>query len=315
MKFIRNRRLVGTCLVLVVGLVGSSTTASHAAAKPKKLRIAFSPIALAVPALKGLSEGIKGVGAGQGWDVTVLDPNFDPAKQAQQLTQLITAKKIDAAWAISIKPGAMKQVARLAQKKKVGLILNGVPEDYGFTGLQKGLTFANIAYSKYGTEVGKAMAECVTTKMSGKAEIIVLPSSEGSAGKEETDKAMLAELTKVPGIKVVATEIVKDRPEAQTKVGQVLQAVPTANAVMATNDEGSLGALGAFAAANKPAPCVVGGGGNDEVLAAQKEGKMFAVVALQFEADLMQNIGELGRLMGSPGSQGKQLEVPLKVIK
>jgi ABC-type sugar transport system substrate-binding protein len=45
---------------------------------------------------------------------------------------------------------------------------------------------------------------------------------------------------------------------------------------MGQNDEGSLGALGAFAAAGKELPCLTETGGNDEVLAAVKDGKIYA---------------------------------------
>jgi ribose transport system substrate-binding protein len=312
---ISNTRRIATGCVALLTVAAITGGSAATAATAKKKRIAFSPLSLAIPALKGLSEGVKGVGASKGYDVTVLDPNFDPSKQAQQLTQLITAKKIDAAWVISVNPGAMKAVARLAQKKKVGLVLNGVPADYGFTGLQKGLTFANIDYKEYGSAIGSATADCITSKLGGNAQVIFMTSTPGTAGKEEQEREILAGLAKATGAKIVATEISKDRAEAQTKIAQILQANPDANAVISANDEGSLGALGAFAAANKKITCLVGGGGTDEVLAAQKDGRIFAVAALQFEADLFQTIDELGRLMKTPGATGKQLKVPLKVIK
>jgi ribose transport system substrate-binding protein len=312
---INPRRIAVGCAALITAAALTTAMPSAHAATAKKKRIAFSPLSLSVPALKGLSEGVKGVGASKGLDVTVLDPNFDPNKQAQQLTQLITAKKIDAAWVISVNPGAMKAVVRLAQKKKVALVLNGVPEDYGFTGLQKGLTFANIKYAEFGGALGSTAAECITSKLSGKGQVIFLTSAPGTAGKEENDRAVTTALAALPGVKIVATEPIKDRSEAQTKVGQILQANPDANVVIASADEGGLGALGAFAAANKTATCVIDGGGNAEVLDAQKAGKIFAVAALQFDADLFQTIEELGRLMAKPGSTGQQLSVPLKIVK
>ena len=50
-----------------------------------------------------------------------------------------------------------------------------------------------------------------------------------------------------------------------------------------------LGALGAFAAAGKELPCLVETGGNDEVLKAVEDGKIYASVALQFEEDMKQS--------------------------
>jgi ABC-type sugar transport system substrate-binding protein len=83
---------------------------------------------------------------------------------------------------------------------------------------------------------------------------------------------------------------------------------------MATNDEGGLGALGAYKAAGKSADCVVDFGGNDEVLADVKSGQIYGVGALQFQADMLQTLASVGRMLKHPTALGKQLEVPLKII-
>ena len=56
----------------------------HGSTLPKTL--VFSPLSLAPPALKGLSEGVKGYAGSKGWDVIVQDPNFD-ADQAGPAVQ------------------------------------------------------------------------------------------------------------------------------------------------------------------------------------------------------------------------------------
>src|SRR6188508_2912969 len=48
--------------------------------------IAFSPIALSIPAMKGLSEGVTHYGEEQGYKVIVQDPSLDPQKQVTDLT-------------------------------------------------------------------------------------------------------------------------------------------------------------------------------------------------------------------------------------
>ena len=72
---------------------------------------------------------------------------------------------------------------------------------------------------------------------------------------------------------------------------------------MAANDEGALGALGAFDAAGKKLPCLAEFGGNDEVLADVKEGKIYASVALQFAADMTQSFDTLVEDAGRPEGQ------------
>ena len=277
-----------------------------------KKTIAFSPLALSIPALKGLSEGVQGVGGSMGYDVIILDPNFDPTKQAQQLNELITTGRTNAAWVISVNPGAMAEVVQNAQEKEVVLVLNGVPEDYGFSGMQAGVTFARINYEKFGGTVGELLGQCINEKLDGSANVIFLQSAEGTAGKQEIEEAMQGKLAELaPNAEIVATAIVNERAEGQNTVSQLLQAHPDANAVMTTNDEGGLGALGAFKAAGVEIPCLVDAGGNEEVLAAVESGEMYGAAALDFQGDLMQTFEAVATMLGDPSAPGAQLEVPV----
>jgi ABC-type sugar transport system substrate-binding protein len=83
---------------------------------------------------------------------------------------------------------------------------------------------------------------------------------------------------------------------------------------MSTTDEAALGAIGAFASAGKTLKCNVDFGGNDEVLSDVKSGKMFASVALQFQADMAQSFDTLAKMQADPTAQGPVLTVPQKVI-
>jgi ABC-type sugar transport system substrate-binding protein len=304
------------CIAAAGAIFATTVVTALPAQAADKDTIAFSPIALAIPALKGLSEGVKAVGAAKGYNTLILDPNFDAIKQAQQLNAVITSGKIDAGWVISIKPPAIIRTALLAQKKKVPLVLNGVPRDYGFTGPQRGLSFARIDYNKVGAAMGVTAGQCVNQKLGGKAEVIFLTSRAGTAGREEQDAAAKKWLaTTAPGTTIVQTIEVVDRAGAQKDVAAALQAHPNVKVVTGGNDEGSLGAISAFEGAGKALPCVTENGGNDEVLAAVKSGKIFASAALQFEADLIQTFNELGRLLKNPTAFGKLMSVPVKVIQ
>jgi ABC-type sugar transport system substrate-binding protein len=84
---------------------------------------------------------------------------------------------------------------------------------------------------------------------------------------------------------------------------------------MDLNDEGALGALGAFAVAGKKITCLTEAGGNDEVLGLVKEGKIFASVALQFDADMAQSFDTLVKLQANPKAYGQVLVVPYEIIK
>ncbi|MCA9967026.1 MAG: sugar ABC transporter substrate-binding protein [Anaerolineales bacterium] len=298
-------------LFLVVSGIVLAMTACGAA-EPETKTLTFSPLALSIPALKGLSEGVKAVGGEMGYDVIVVDPDFDPTKQAQQLNELITTGRTSAAWVISVNPGAMKDVVDQAQAKEVVLVLNGVPEDYGYNGMQAGVTFARINYEKFGGTVGELLGQCVNEKLGGSAKVIFLQSAEGTAGKQEIEESMQGKLAELaPGAEIVATAIISERAEGQNTVSQILQANPDANAVMTTNDEGGLGALGAFKAAGTELPCLVDAGGNDEVLAAVESGEMYGAAALDFQGDMMQTFEAVATMLADPSAPGAQLEVPV----
>ena len=80
---------------------------------------------------------------------------------------------------------------------------------------------------------------------------------------------------------------------------------------MTTNDEGGLGALGAFKAAGTELPCLVDAGGNDEVLAAVESGEMYGAAALDFQGDMMQTFEAVATMLADPSAPGAQLEVPV----
>jgi ABC-type sugar transport system substrate-binding protein len=278
--------------------------------------IVFSPIGLQVPAMKQLSEGVTGYGQSKGVKVTIQDPKLDPQKQVSDLQTAIESGSVDGAWAIMIAPPTAAQVVQDALDKGVPLILNGTPADYGLKGLEPGVSFSTIDYAAQGKAIGEELGNCINEKLDGKAQILYGDSAPGTAGKEEQDKAILAALkATAPDAEIVAHVTISDRTAAQTDVGSALQGHPDIDAVMGQNDEGSLGALGAFAAAGKDLPCLTETGGNDEVLQAVKDGKIYASVALQFADDMVQSFDALITMIDDPSATGVQLTVPQKVIK
>jgi ABC-type sugar transport system substrate-binding protein len=322
---------VGTATLLVAACgssSGGSTTSNAATGSPaaapasaaaatSKLpkTLVFSPLSLKPPALKGLSEGVKGYGGSQGWQIIVQDPNFDPAKQTQALNEVISSGRAGAAWVIAVAPPTMAGVIKAAQSKGVPILVNGKPEEYGFTGPQAGITFDYIDQTAAGTALGEQTAACVTSKLGGNAKVLHLQSATGSAGKAEFDgSAQKALKAGAPNSSVVQTLIAVDRAKSQTDVGAALQGHPDINTVMAANDEAALGAMGAFAAAGKKLPCLIDFGGNPEVLKDVKAGSIFSSVALQFQDDMKQSFDTLVKMQGDPKAVGQVLTVPQKVI-
>ncbi|GAA0456739.1 sugar ABC transporter substrate-binding protein [Actinoplanes campanulatus] len=290
----------------------TSTAGSGDAAKKT---VVFSALALKIPAMKSLSEGVKAYGGGKGYEILVQDPDLDPQKQLTDLKSVIESGRAGGAWVIAVQPAALSGLVKTAQEKKVPLVLNGVPEDYGLSGMQAGLTFAKIDYAAQGKAIGESLGKCINEKLGGRAKVVLTVSSPGTAGKEEVEKTQLEALrATAPGAEIVTEVTVGERAKAQTDIGNALQGNPDANAVIGNNDEGALGAVGAFAAAGKELPCLAETGGNDEVLQAVKDGKIYASVALQFEADMVQSFDTLTAMIADPTALGKQLATPQKVI-
>jgi ABC-type sugar transport system substrate-binding protein len=301
-----------------LALIASATVTTSANAADTTT-IGFSPMSLDVPALAGMAEGIKGYGGGKyGFNVVTSNPKFDPATQASDLRTWINGGTVKGFWSLAASSAALGPVLKEAQAKGVVAVVNGVPADYGFSGLQKGITFSRINYEKLGTGIGTQLAKCANFRLKGAAKVIYVHSQAGQVGSPEQEKAFKAALKKIsPKSKIVATVLNKDGAQAtaQTVVRAALQAHKDANAVIALSDEGTLGAITAFTAAGKKVTsmCMVGAGGSDGSKAMIKHGKLYALGELLFVNDLMQTVDELARLIKDPTATGKQLETPVKI--
>src|SRR3954469_1547307 len=206
---------------------GGSSTSGAVGGKQLPKTLVFSPLSLAPPALKGLSEGVKGYARSKGWEVVVQDPNFDATKQTQQLNEVISSGRAGAAWVIANAPKSMGQLLKTAQSKGVPILVNGQPGEYGYTGPQPGITFDYIDYTAGGKELGTQLGKCLTEKAGGAGKVLYTTSQEGSAGKEAFDTAALAALkAAAPNVTVVQNLPVVDRAKGQTDIGNVLQGNP-----------------------------------------------------------------------------------------
>lgn len=291
----------------------STTGASNASNLPKTL--VFSPLSLKPPALRQLAQGVQGYAGSQGWKVVLQEANFDPSTQVQQLNAVISNGTVGAAWVLAVAPTSMGSLLKTAQSKGIPILVNGKPDEYGYSGAQPGITFDYIDYAASGKSLGQQGANCVTKKLGGNAHVLWIQSQQGTAGKADFDGATKSALQAgAPKAQIVQTLIESDRTKAQTDVSAALQGHPEINAVVAANDEGALGALGAFAAAGKTLPCVADFGGNAEVLKDVQSGQIFASVALQLQADLKQSFDTLVKMQADPKAKGLVLTVPVKTF-
>lgn len=295
---------------------GSDSGSGSSSSASTDKTIVFSPLGLQIPAMKQLSEGVQGYGQSKGYEIIVQDPKLDPQKQVTDLQTVIESGKAAGVWSIAIAPPSMQALVQTALEKKVPMILNGTPQDYGLEGLEPGVSFSTIDYVAQGTAAGEELANCINERYDGKAEVLFAESAPGTAGKQELEGAVKEALAAgAPDAEIVSTITVSDRGAAQTDISSALQGNPDITAVFGQNDEGALGAVGAFNAAGKDAPCITEAGGNEETLAAVESGDLYAVVALQFADDMAQSFDALTAMIDDPTATGVQLTVPQEVVK
>jgi ABC-type sugar transport system substrate-binding protein len=305
--------------VASAALALSASVPAQAADNPT---VAFSPMSNQIPALIGMFHGFQGFGASQGLNVIQApDANFDPATQKKNLEALIRNGQIKGWWSLAAgAPSVLRSTLLLAQQRGVVAVVNGVPADYGFNGAQRGITFSAIDYATLGGKLGEALGKCLVAKKQATGEMIYGVNSAGTVGKKEQEAAFIAGLKKyAPKVKIVATVAAAAGGQAgnQTAIRTVLQAHPKAVAFNGFTDEATLGALNAFKTAGKLSAsktCIVGGGGSDEVVAAQAAGTVWAVAKLDFEGDLTQTVLTLKGMIANPDAMGKLLSVPVKIF-
>lgn len=314
--------LLATALLGACGASSSTTETAAAGAgasdQPKTVTIGYSPPNQSAPLLIGLGHGLQEYSKSQGNKVLVADPNNNPTTQVQQLNNWIQLGQVQAIWAIPLNTESLKPVFEKARAKGIAVLVTGQPKDYGMAGAAPGLSFSIIDYLAYGTEMGESIGKCANARLGGKANVVFLPNPSGSVGNSDVEKGLMAGLAKVsPGSKVVATADNKnDRLKSQQATSSAIQANAEVNAVAGGNDESTLGSLGAFKQAGKDPTksCIVGSGGNDEALGEVKKGNVYAVVAIQFEQDLKQNVDKMTEMVRSPETVGTQLYTPLKTV-
>jgi ABC-type sugar transport system substrate-binding protein len=295
------------------GNTAGSTAGSSSGALPKTL--VFSPLALAIPAMKQLSTGVQAYGGAKGWKIQVQDPNYSATTQATQLNDVVSSGVAGALWIIAVQPSALSQTLRMAQAKGIPALTNGVPSNYGYSSLQPGIIFDVIDYTAFGTALGHELGACINQKLGGNAEVLYAASPVGTAGKAQIDSSAVAALhATAPKAKIVSTLLESDQTTAQTDIGNALQGHPGINAVMSTTDEATQGALGAFASAGKSLPCLTDQGGDAQVLAQVKSGQVYASVHLNFQGDMIQSFDALAAMQSDPKAVGAQLHVPQQVI-
>ena len=201
---------------------------------PTTRRSSSRPLGLQIPAMKRLSEGVKGYGASKGYEVIVQDPKLDPQKQVTDLQTVIETGAVAGAWAICDRParddralvqiGARQGRAADPQRHPGGLRprrprARRLVLDHRLRGPGHRPPARSSATAS--TSATTARPRCSSPSPP--------PAPPARRTLEGAVKAALA--ATAPDAEIVTTITVSDRTAAQTDVGTALQGNPDVTAV------------------------------------------------------------------------------------
>ena len=259
--------------------------------------------------MKELSEGVKGYGKSKGYDVIVQDPNLDPQKQVTDLHQRHRVRH--GRRRLGIIDRAARRIgargARPRSTRRSRCSSTASPRTTASTACSPASPSTPSTTTPRARPWARSSATASTRSSAARPRSSTARPQPGTAGKEEHEKAVKAALAKAtaPDAKIVQhhrSSATGPRPRPTSAAP--CRATPASTRSCGQNDEGALGALGAFDAAGKELPCLTETGGNDEVLQAVKDGKIYASVALQFAADMTQSFDTLAKMMADPTQDG-----------
>lgn len=250
-----------------------------------------------------LKDGAQKEAAADGYTLTIVDAQDDPAKQISSVEDLIQ-KKVSV---ILLNPtdssaliGAVKQanaahipVITLDRSVSGGTVVSHIASD-------------NVAG-------GAEAANYLIKALNNKGNVIELQGVPGTSAARERGQGF-DDVIKTSGLKIIAQQPANfDRAQGLSVTENLLQGHADVQAIFAQNDEMALGAVRALDGAKRANVLVVGFDGTPDGLQAVKDGKIAAIVAQQPGM-----IGQLGVKAAKSVIEGQTVEakiaVPLKLV-
>ncbi len=230
--------------------------------------LVFSPIGLQVPAMKGLVRGRAGLQQEQGLDGHRAGPEPRPAEAGPADLQRSSSPAGRRAWVIAIAPalasgredGAEKKVCAADQRRPRGL--RPLRPAAGHHLRQDRLRRQGTGPGRAARQVHQREARRQRRGASSTSPLRAPRARRSSRRPPWTPSAK-------PRRRQDRADLDRQRPARRRRPTSATccRATPTSTPSLGNNDEGALGALGAFKAAGKKLPCLTEFGGNDEVLA------------------------------------------------
>ena len=291
-------------VAMAMVIVGCSSGDKKAAPKAdgKKIVVGFSVSTQNNPFFVDLAKGVNAKAKDLGVTVKVVDAQNDPAKQANDVADLLQ-QNISVLLVNPVDSAAISTSVKAANKANIPVVCLDRSADQG--------TVASLVASD-NVKGGEMAAENIIKKLGEKVKVAELEGIPGASATRERGqgfhKIADAKLT------VVAKQSADfDRSKGLTVAENMLQANPGIQAIFAQNDEMALGAIEAAKSANKKI-FIVGFDGTADGVKAVENGTMSATIAQQPEI-----MGQQGLEVAVKAAKGEKVEAkvsaPLKLIE
>jgi len=237
------------------------------------VKIGLSVSTLNNPFFVDLVNGAEDKANELGIELLVVDARDDPAKQLNDIEDLIL-QRVDMILVNPTDSDAIVAAVEEANDAKIPVIT----VDRSANG---GKVLVHIASDNIAG--GRMAGSFIAEQLGGKGKVIELVGVPGTSSARERGQGFNEEISKYPGIEVVARQTANyNRAEGLTVMENLLQAYPDVDAVFAHNDEMALGALEAIKAAGKLQDIiVVGFDATPDALASVEKGELSATIAQQ----------------------------------
>lgn len=291
--------MIGAALLSVAGC-GSSD--DKAASSDKKVIIGFSVSTQNNPFFVKMADSVKAEAAKQGVEVKIVDAQNDPAKQANDISDLIQ-QHVDVLIVNPVDSVAVGNSVISANEAKIPVITVDRSSDSGDVA-------THIASNNI--KSGEMAADFLVQKLGEGAEVAELEGIPGASATRERGEGFhnIADNK----LKVLAKQSADfDRSKGLTVAENMIQANAGIKAIFAHNDEMALGAISAAKSANKNI-MIVGFDGTEDGMKAVEDGDLVATIAQQ--PDKMGEMGVDAAVKLAKGeSVEKNIAIDLKLVQ
>ena len=298
------KKVVLSCMIgaALLSVAGCGSSDDKAASSDKKVIIGFSVSTQNNPFFVKMADSVKAEAAKQGVEVKIVDAQNDPAKQANDISDLIQ-QHVDVLIVNPVDSAAVGNSVISANEAKIPVITVDRSSDSGDVA-------THIASNNI--KGGEMAADFLVQKLGEGAEVAELEGIPGASATRERGEGFhnIADNK----LKVLAKQSADfDRSKGLTVAENMIQANTGIKAIFAHNDEMALGAISAAKSANKNI-MIVGFDGTEDGMKAVEDGDLVATIAQQPD-----KMGELGVDAAVKLAKGESVEkniaIDLKLVQ